>query len=132
MTDHPRSRVAGWILVALAGLGIAVALSVAASSLSTQPIGLSNEPLRAGDRLAPPSVTKTATVKRAKRRVKRRAHSHRQTQTATAPVPAATATTPAPAATTTSGGTDDHGGSGSSGSGPGRTDDRGGRRDSDD
>jgi hypothetical protein len=118
---------AGWVLVALAGLAIAVVLSVAASNLSTQPIGLSNEPLRAGDRLAPPPVKTTETVK--KRAVKRRRPA--RTQTTTAPAPAVTATTPAP--TTTTPGTDDHGGSGSSGgSGSGRTDDLNGRRDSDD
>jgi hypothetical protein len=120
---------AGWVLVALAGLAIAVVLSVAASNLSTQPIGLSNEPLRAGDRLAPPPVKTTETVK--KRAVKRRRPA--RTQTTTAPAPAVTATTPAPATTTTTPGTDDHGGSGSSGgSGSGRTDDLNGRRDSDD
>lgn len=64
MSDHPRGRVAGWILLALAGLAIAVALSVTASNLSTQPIGLSGEPLRAGDKLAPASVKTTTTVTR--------------------------------------------------------------------
>jgi hypothetical protein len=67
MSDHPRGRVAGWILLALAGLAVAVALSVTASDLSTQPIGLTGEPLRAGDRLAPTDVTRTqATIKPAK------------------------------------------------------------------
>ena len=56
MSDHPRGRIAGWILLALAGLAVAVALSVTASNLSTQPIGLAGEPLRAGDKLAPASV----------------------------------------------------------------------------
>jgi hypothetical protein len=59
MSDHPRGRLAGWILLALAGLALAVVLSVTASNLSTQPIGLSGEPLRAGDRLAPASVKRT-------------------------------------------------------------------------
>jgi hypothetical protein len=103
------ARMVGWILVGLAGLAVAVALSVAASNLSTQPIGLSNEPLRAGERLAPAVGARTTpTRKKAKRRkptpaVKKTA----TTPAATAPAPAPTVTTPAP--TTTSGG-DDHGG----------------------
>jgi cytoskeletal protein RodZ len=118
----------GWIFVALAGLAIAVVLSVAASNLSTQPIGLSNEPLRAGDRLAPPTVRHTQTPKKAKRRVQRRTQSQTATATATAPTPAVTTTTPAPTTTDT----DDHAATSSSGSGSSRTDDRNGRRDSDD
>jgi hypothetical protein len=126
MTEHPRGRMAAWILVALAGLAIAVILSVAASNLSTQPIGLSNEPLRASDRLAPPTVTRTrAATKKARARVKRRTPTPTRTTPAPTPTPTVTATTP----TTT---TDDHGGTASSGSGGHGSDDPGGRRDSDD
>src|SRR6476620_8709134 len=64
MSDHPRGRIAGWILLALAGLAVAVALSVTASNLSTQPIGLAGEPLRAGDKLAPASVNAPGTTTR--------------------------------------------------------------------
>lgn len=78
MSEHPGRRLAGWILLALAGLAVAVALSVTASNLSTQPIGLSGEPLRAGEKLAPPSVTRTVTSEAAKRRKNR-------TQTTTTP-----------------------------------------------
>ena len=77
MSDHPGGRVVGWILLALAGLAIAVALSVTASNLSTQPIGLSGEPLRAGDKLAPASVKTTTTVTRTQTTTR--------TQTATTP-----------------------------------------------
>ena len=62
MNEHPRGRAVGWVLLALAGLAVAVALSVAASNLSTQPIGLSGEPLRAGDKLAPAQVTQRETT----------------------------------------------------------------------
>jgi hypothetical protein len=55
MGERPVGRIAGWALLALAGIALAVVLSVAASSLSTQPIGRSAEPLRAGDKLAPHS-----------------------------------------------------------------------------
>lgn len=83
MSDHPRGRLAGWILLALAGLAVAVALSVTASNLSTQPIGLSGEPLRAGDRLAPRSVTGTQTATTTKRAKKRKKGSATQTATST-------------------------------------------------
>ena len=66
-------RIAGWVLLALAGLAVAVALSVAASNLSTQPIGLSAEPLRAGDRLAPVVRTPAKPVARPKPKPKQTA-----------------------------------------------------------
>jgi hypothetical protein len=103
MSDHPFGRAAGWVLLALAGLALAVVLSVTASNLSTQPIGLSGEPLRAGDKLAPADVTRTSTTKR--------------TRSTTTSTTTATQTSP----TTTSG----------SHSGPGDGDDHGGRRDHD-
>lgn len=43
-----------WVLIALAGLLIAVAVAVLASKLTSQQIGLSSEPLEAGQSLAPP------------------------------------------------------------------------------
>src|SRR4051794_3157506 len=104
MTDHPRGRLVVWVLLALAGLAVAVALSVTASNLSTQPIGLQGEELRAGDRLAPPSVTRTTTKKAQPKPRKRK----RSTETQTTPQPA-----PAPVPTTTT--EDSGGGSGSSG-----------------
>jgi hypothetical protein len=67
MTEHPRSRAIGWVLMALAGLAVAVALSVTASNLSTQPIGLAGQPLRAGNKLAPVTVTRVTTVPRPSR-----------------------------------------------------------------
>jgi hypothetical protein len=102
MSDHPFGRAAGWVLLALAGLAIAVVLSVTASNLSTQPIGLSGEPLRAGDKLAPADVTRTQTTSR--------------TRSTTTSTTTATQTSP-----TTSG----------SNSGSSDGDDHGGRRDHD-
>lgn len=87
MSDHPGRRLAGWVLLALAGLAIAVALSVTASNLSTQPIGLSGEPLRAGDRLAPSNVTRTQTTTSSEKQAKRRKQT---TTTETTPVPTTT------------------------------------------
>ena len=117
MSDHPRGRFAVWILVALAGLAVAVALSVAASNLSTQPIGLSDEPLRAGARLAPPEATVTpASVKPKRRRKHKVTHPAHASPTTTAPLPTETLSSPAPEPTVTTPTTtsrepgDDHGG----------------------
>ena len=101
MSEHPRAGVAVWVLVALAGLAIAVLLSVAASNLSTQPIGLAGEPLRASDRLAPAVETQTtATTTHPKKRPRTKTQA-----TSTHPVPTATTVapvlTPTPAPTTT-------------------------------
>lgn len=46
-------RVLAWALAAIAGIVVAVAISYAASTLSSQHVGLSSEPLTAGDRLVP-------------------------------------------------------------------------------
>lgn len=42
-----------WVGLALLGIVIAAAVSIAASSLASQQIGLASEPLSAGDALAP-------------------------------------------------------------------------------
>lgn len=117
------ARVIGWALLALAGLAVAVALSIAASNLSTQPIGLSGEPLRAGDKLAPPPVTRTVTTTARAKRKKRKARPTLKgtpTQTRTAPVPTFTPTTPTVTAVEPG---DDHGGNRQSGKGRGGGDD---------
>jgi hypothetical protein len=100
----------GWILLALAGLAVAVALSVTASNLSTQPIGLSGQPLRAGARLAPPVVTTPASVPKSATTPTQTA-----THTTTHPAPTTTTTTPTPTTTSTTPAakpfdSDDHGG----------------------
>ena len=58
-----------WVLAAVLGLVVAGGVMAAASHLSGQRVGLSSEPLTAGDRLAParaaaarPRRTKTAPV----------------------------------------------------------------------
>jgi hypothetical protein len=50
-----------WTLAALAGLLIAVAITYAASTLSSQHVGLSSEPLTAGERLVPQAARPTRT-----------------------------------------------------------------------
>ena len=42
-----------WLLLALAGLAVAIAVALAASELASERIGLSSEPVRAGESLAP-------------------------------------------------------------------------------
>ena len=53
-----------WTLLALLGLAVAAAISVAASNLVSQRIGLASEPLSAGRALAPPPRGECATLKR--------------------------------------------------------------------
>ena len=96
-------KIALWILGALAGVVLAAGVTYAASSLSTQRIGLSSEPVNAGRELAPraaatrtPPATPSPKPKRKKRRPK---------PTAT---PRATATAVPTAVPTV----DDHGGKG--------------------
>jgi septal ring-binding cell division protein DamX len=105
MTDEPRRRrTAAWIGAALAGLVLAAGLTTAAAQLSNQRVGLSSEPLTAGQRLAP-SATPARTPTR----------TPRPARTAT-PRPVRTAT---PAATPAA---DDHGGDdGGGGRGRGRS-----------
>lgn len=51
-----------WIVAAVLGLALAAGITLAASQLSSQHIGLSGEPLSAGDELVPKSrATPTAT-----------------------------------------------------------------------
>src|SRR3954451_15553872 len=55
-----------WILAAVAGVLVVAGVTAAASTLSTQTIGLSSEPLTAGDALAPKAkATPTATRRKA-------------------------------------------------------------------
>jgi hypothetical protein len=49
----PGRRILLWTLLALAGLLVAVAVTTAATSLTSQRVGLQAEPLNAGDSLAP-------------------------------------------------------------------------------
>lgn len=124
MADHSGRRLAGWILLALAGLALAVALSVTASNLSRQPIGLSGEPLRAGERLAPATAPRTRTVTAPRKATKRASPKRANTPTTTATTTTRTVTQPAPTTTSNSGSGsgDDHGGS-SHGSGGHGSDD---------
>lgn len=60
MTSNPPIK---WLALALVGLLIAAAVAVLGSSLASRQIGLSSEPLRAGDALAPPAISHPETEK---------------------------------------------------------------------
>ena len=112
-----------WVALALLGLLIAAGVSIAASSLVSQQIGLASEPISAGDALAPQASSR-ANRPQAPR------HKASPAKTPTQPAPAET-TAPPPASTepqspstvpvvpappsgpSPSGGEQDHGGGGS-------------------
>jgi hypothetical protein len=90
-----------WTLGALAGVVLAAGVTYAASSLSTQRIGISSEPVSAGQELAPKATaTRTATPTPTPRK------KAKPKPTAT-PQPTATAI---PTVDDHGGGRDDHGG----------------------
>jgi hypothetical protein len=110
------------IVLAIAGLAVAVAVGLAANAISRDSIGLAPSPTGSSVRLAPPKPTATPAKRPArttKRKPKRPARKQ-PTTTTTTPPPTAT-TAPAPTATS---GRDDHGGGsgsrGGSGHGSGR------------
>jgi len=80
-----------WVALALLGLLIAAGVSIAASSLASQQIGLASEPISAGDALAPQASS------RANRHEGTR-HKASPAKTPTEPAPAET-TAPPPAST---------------------------------
>ncbi len=86
-----------WSLLALAGLVAAVAVGVAAAALTSQQIGLSSEPVRAGEALAPKSAKPEDRGKSGKDRGKRGGGHDDSSTTTTTP----TTTTTAPPPTTT-------------------------------
>jgi hypothetical protein len=112
-----------WVVLALLGLLIAAGVSIAASSLVSQQIGLASEPISAGDALAP-QASSWANRHEPPR------HKASPAKTPTEPAPAET-TAPPPASTepqspstvpvvpappsgsSPSGGEQDHGGGGS-------------------
>lgn len=95
----PARKTAAVILVALFGIVLAAAVTWGTSQLVRQRIGLASEPLTAGQRLLPPSLTRTTPTHRPSRKAAGKATT---TITATVPAPATpapvtTAVTPAPA-----------------------------------
>jgi len=103
-------------ILAVVGLGLAVAVGLAANAISRDSIGLAPTPVGSGVRLAPakrPATAAKPTRKATQTATKKKAAKAKRSTTGTtttAPAPAA------PAPTTTSGG-DDHGGNRGSGGG---------------
>ena len=104
-----------WILAAVAGVLLVAGVTAAASSLSSQSVGLSSEPLSAGEQLTPRATaeaTATPTPKPKARKKPKRTPTPTPTAVPTA-VPAAVPTV------------DDHGGDDHSGKGSGGDDNSG-------
>ena len=106
-------RTAVWLGAALAGLVVAAGLTTAAAQLSNQRVGLSSEPLTAGDELAP-APTRSPAPRATRTPSPRPTRTPRPRRTAT---PAPTQT---PAPTADHHGGDDNSGSGGDDSGRGR------------
>jgi hypothetical protein len=107
---------AGWAALALLGLVVAAAISLAASRLSSQHIGLSAEPLGAGQSLTP---KEDGAAQPQSHRPSSKKHTATQTQTQPAPVLTQPASpvqpAPAPTAPHDDSGGDDSGGGGGHG-----------------
>ena len=78
-----------WVLFALLGLALAAGVSIAASQLSSQRIGLSSEPITAGKRLVPSRPETKPTPRRQRSKHKRRPQP-------AAPAPVTTQSRPSP------------------------------------
>jgi hypothetical protein len=129
-------RFATGAALAIAGLVAAVGIGLLANSISGDNVGLSAEPLSAGETLAPHADDRgreRARQRAARERARKRAAARRRAQREAAQQPADTVEVPAPTTTTFDDhgglrdGSDDNSGSGSdsSGSGSGGSDDSG-------
>jgi len=90
-----------WIGLALLGIVVAAAVSVAASRLASKQIGLSSQPVSAGDTLAPASERGAGAARRRREhaQVRHRGGPHREAlppEEATPPVVPAPETEPVP------------------------------------
>ncbi|MGZ8667338.1 MAG: hypothetical protein ACXWZM_09540, partial [Solirubrobacterales bacterium] len=73
-----------WLGFALLGIVVAAAVSIAASRLSSQQIGLASEPISAGDQLVPKAVA-PATPRPRRRQHRRQHRDHAPAEQPTAP-----------------------------------------------
>lgn len=86
-----------WLALALLGILIAAAISIAASRLASQQIGLASQPISAGDALAPSAKEET----RGSGAVRHRTGEAKTRRTAPGKAPAGTTTPPTPTTPTT-------------------------------
>jgi len=112
-THSALSSKASWVALALLGIVVAVAISIAASRLSSQRIGLSSEPLSAGRQLAPSAAAPrsgAAATHHPGGTGSSGWTGHAPTSTAPSPPPQATTPAPQPAAPVRGGGESEAGG----------------------
>src|SRR3954454_15122422 len=108
-----RMKIALWILGDLAGAVLAAGVTYAASSLSTQRIGLSSEPVNAGRELAPrATATRTPTPTPSPKPNKRKKRRPKPTATPRATATAVPTAVPTVEDHSGKGGGDDSGGGG--------------------
>jgi hypothetical protein len=115
-----RAATLRWIGLALLGLLIAAAVSIAASRLASQQIGLASEPIEAGDALAPVARSHPHRPKRGEASNPLTTPTTATPPAATAPTPPATpapSPTPEPEPSRSGGGEGDHSGGHSGGGG---------------
>jgi len=105
---------AKWILLALLGIAVAVAIAIAAGNLASRQIGLASEPISAGDALAPATSTKGGSHV-SHNKSEREAEPPTTTTTAPETEKTAPETTTPPTETQPSPGRDDSHGGGDSG-----------------
>src|SRR6476661_10390321 len=101
-----------WTLGALAGVVLAAGVTYAASSLSTQRIGISSEPVSAGQELAPKATASRTPTPTPKPKTRKK-----RTPTPTATPQPTAIPTRAPTVDDNGGGSDRHGSGGSGGHG---------------
>ena len=114
-------------LAALCGLAGAVGIGLAANEVTGDSVGLSADPLKAGDSLAPPAGGRGERLRHRERTSDSQTGAAGQDPPAPAPVPPPIQPAPAPEPFDDHGGdrsgSDDNSGSGSDNSGPGSDDD---------
>jgi hypothetical protein len=113
---------ARWLGLAVLGILIAAAVSIAASKLASQQIGLASEPISAGDALAPASREKAGTARSPRQRDHRRGKSRTHLSAPPETPPAPTTTVPPTIAPQSEEPTHANGDGGDSGGGGGADD----------
>jgi hypothetical protein len=99
--------VIAWLVAAVLGLALAAGITLAASQLSSQRVGLSGEPLSAGDRLVP-----RAQPRPTQRRPSRPAHPSRPSQSSQSSQPSQSSQSPQPSQSSSPASRDDAGDAG--------------------
>jgi hypothetical protein len=110
-----RSTTLRWIGLALLGIVIAAGVAVAASSLASRQIGLSSEPISAGDALVPANLDKGPGEGKRGTTTATTPTAPPETTVTAPPPPETTVVTPPPPTAPPREGGEDHGGDGGSG-----------------